>query len=661
MANPVLLDGLHYTVAVREDGSPRIVRSSRPSQPADAGGLTFAEWRTDGHDFNSFEDISSGASAGYLGRDWGENTDGRNLGVDTLGPLVNVVDLSTYDNPLQGGLLGGGAQSASLILGGGATAGSGGLGPSEIVADSNGFASIVTSSDTYGYVNRGTRPAKVALSDMTLKESGLTLTNPGTSIIATSPALQTVRNEVSIAQGTSPYVVLQQGNVGIPPATDTWLTNSANEDATVFGQAPDRVVLLHENNVKGNIQTGSVTMAAPNWLTVTDEMPYGVLPTGFAMDGNLWVIGTSDGPYMLDSLTRKFFPIMSELDNDDANCVNTGEWFAVGVIIPLAYSLRYQKYGSGASFGPETFPINTSPVQGTPTAVAGSPRELFTVEQNPDTGDAYLIAWYPREAGDRHSGILSPYTIAKFDSTDSDYLAWVGTVNGLRVNPTLMGGYGSDSFYITTGRTSRWIDDSNYRYTPTGTTYLTEMRRLRNVIADIEFVEFEAGGTLSPTQTITVALSMDGGAYTAIGASQTTTGFKRLLAASGGIPTDTFHGIHKIKPSITYVTDDSSEAPQVVGPLRVYYRTRPTEIVVQQITFVLGDQGSTTAKGQEDSLRGLIYDGPVEYQDTYSDTYYVRVTSVGEVKIVSKGQGRDSERGFQAEVVVELETWTVTQ
>ena len=69
--------------------------------------------------------------------------------------------------------------------------------------------------------------------------------------------------------------------------------------------------------------TSSVTMAAPSWVTVASEFvaEQGLQFNGFGTDGSLWVIGTSNGPYMLDSGTGKFFPLIPEIDTDDVNCV----------------------------------------------------------------------------------------------------------------------------------------------------------------------------------------------------------------------------------------------------------------------------------------------------------------------------------------------------
>mgnify|MGYP003678935122 CR=1 FL=1 len=79
-------------------------------------------------------------------------------------------------------------------------------------------------------------------------------------------------------------------------------------------------------------------MQSPNWNTIATLV--GVDPlkfTGFALDGSLWVIGTSNGPYMLDRAQAEFFPLIPEIDNDEVNSVGMTTWYPreMGVIIPL--------------------------------------------------------------------------------------------------------------------------------------------------------------------------------------------------------------------------------------------------------------------------------------------------------------------------------------
>jgi hypothetical protein len=652
----IRLGGRNFTIATDRQGNPLVATSSRPSQPVDGGAIQFIEWRTDGHDLNSFEYIGPGAATGYLGRDYGVNTDGRWLGVDTLGPLINTVTLSGFDSPIGAALLGGDAVPGPL-LGGGAVASSAGMGPSQVVSASDTADTITALSTAYAYVGRGASTAKIDLSDFSFDELK-TFSSVVTDVQATTPASTSVRQELSVALGESvTYQVLQQPNVGTP---DTWLLNSAGEDADVFGVAPDRTIAMAGNIVKGNIQTGAVTMASPNWQTVSTLTTQDIQGTGFALDGNLWVLGTTDGPYMLDSNTGDFFPLMPELDINDNNCRNMESIFGVGVVIPLELSLRWQRYGAGASFGVETFQTNTSPVQGTATGLAGSPREFYTSITNPTTDDTYLVVWKPQEESHDRGGVYSPFVISRFTDTESRFLRWIGSVNGLRTNPTLMGGYGSDIFWITTGRTARWIDDANYLYGPTGSTFLTEMRRFRNILVDVEYVEGELSGTMDADKTVALYLSMDSGAYTQIGTTQTSTGFKRFLASSSGIPLSAFHGIHRVKPRIDYATNSSSAAPQWNGPLRLAVRTRPTEVTVWQYTVdIVNDPSVDDPYGYEAFLNGLATSAPQAFESHDRVETYVRVKDVQFQNIDARGNSDIDSRGLARQAVLVLEEWSL--
>ena len=648
----IRLDGANFTVALDANGSPRVTVSTRPSQYGDPGDLTFAEWRVDGHDFNSVEMIPPGASQGYLGRDYGINTDGRWPGMDCLGPLINTISLDDYDVTSTPGVL-----NSTFIL----NTATGALGPGQTVATANGMAIINANGTPNGYIIRGTKPGRVNLSTMAVAPTNLALDAAATDIIATKPASVTVRSEVSVGQGDSlPYYVVQEPD--ITSTSDTWNANTSGQAARIFGTAPDRTVAIAGNVVKGNIQTGSVTMKAPNWSTVATLTTQDVKGTGFAMDGNLWVIVTSDGPYMLDSQTGDFFPLIPELDNDALNGLQTNTWYPLGVIIPLRFSLRYQKYGSGKSFGPERFADNRSPVQGSPTGVAGSPRELFTTQYNPTTGDTYLIAWYTADAVDdafsiQHSNPITPFIIAKFASTQSKFLKWLGTVDSVRTLPTLMGGYGSNAFYISCGRTARWIDDSSYLTALSGQTFLTKTRRQPGIIKDIEWAEFETDDCAA-ARTVQLAVSLDDGSYTDLGSAVTSDGVQRAVASSAGVPSSSFHGGVDIKPRLTYSSNISTTTPKVQGTLRIYYRVRPR--VIRSMTYTLDLVGgkAQTPDEQEATLRAMVYDAPEKFEDIDRKTIYVRVRSVSESRMEARGGGDDSSRGLVRVVDVVLETWT---
>ena len=71
----IRLGGRNFTIATDRQGNPLVATSSRPSQPVDGGAIQLIECRTDGHDLNSFDYIGPGAATGYLGRDYGVNSE----------------------------------------------------------------------------------------------------------------------------------------------------------------------------------------------------------------------------------------------------------------------------------------------------------------------------------------------------------------------------------------------------------------------------------------------------------------------------------------------------------------------------------------------------------------------------------------------------------
>ena len=66
------LNGKTYKVHKGRHGERLWGFTERPSQHGDPGGMGVMEWRVDGPDFTSFEQIGVGQQAGYLGRDYGD-------------------------------------------------------------------------------------------------------------------------------------------------------------------------------------------------------------------------------------------------------------------------------------------------------------------------------------------------------------------------------------------------------------------------------------------------------------------------------------------------------------------------------------------------------------------------------------------------------------
>lgn len=649
MAQPrdsVRIANVPFKIAKDKTGALAYSMTARPSQQGDPGGISYAEWRVDGPDLTTYEGPN-----GYLGRDYGVNTDGRWEGVDCLGPLINTITLSTYDISNSGSELGGTSAELGVSMM---------LGPVVEIGNADGQATVQANSTWYAYITRGMIPAKVDLSDMTLKYSGLTLSANATTVVSTKNQTVTNRREVSIGQGdTIAYQTVTEPNIGVHPNGDTWAANSSSQAARIFGVANDRTVLIADKTVKGNIQTAAVTMSSPTWNTVATLTNLDAVATGFGMDGSFWTIGTSVGPLYLDNDTAEFTPLMPEIDYSVENCRNMAPWFGLGLVVPLKNGVRYLRSGTGQSWGVERFTGNASAVQGYPTGGDGSTKWYLQAVYNEAAGDTYLVAWRPRQAGDQHPYPYSPHTIAKFTGTVCRYIDYIGTVGGKRTNPTWMGGYGSNAFYFTGGRTSREIDDSNYRFAASGTTYLTELRRQPSVIKDVEAVEFETEGCAAG-RTVSVYVSVDGAAAAQVGSSVTSNGFQRLLAVSGGVPSSSFHGGRFLKPEIRYATNSSSASPKVRGTLRMRYRTRPHLVNVYSFTVEVTDTNVKTNDELVDYLITQWGSGPVAFNDgpDQEDTY-IRVDGVKVVSPTDSVGGDTSSREFRRFVQVQATSWQV--
>jgi hypothetical protein len=633
--------GVPFKIAKDGKGVFSYAQTHRASQPGDPGGMAYAEWRVDGPDLFSYE------SNDYLGREYGVGTDGRWDGVDCLGPLINTITLSTYDVLSDGTPLGSSTArlGSTMMLGGAVT-----------VDDADGQAVVQASGKWYAYITRGMIPAKVDLSDMGLDYAGVTLPAPATSIITTKNPTVANRREVSIGLGESaPYRVVKEDNIGVHPNGDSWVANNGDETARIFGIAPDRTVLITDKTVKGNIQTGAVTMTDPVWNTVATLSNLDAVATGFGLDGPFWTIGTSLGPAFLDKDTAEFTLLMPEIDYSTENCRNMAPWFDIGLVVPLQSGVRYMRSGQGRSWGVENFSGNASPVQGYPTGGDGSTRWYLQAVYDTIGGDTYLVAWHPREPDARHPHPYSPHTIAKLTGTECRYIDYIGTAGGVRTNPTWMGGYGSNAFYFTGGRLSREIDDTNYRFASSGTTYLTELRRQPSVLKDIEVVELETEDCAIGS-TVDVYLSVDGATAVQVGETVETDGFHRLVVTT---ETD-LHGGRFIKPEIRYATDSSSTSPKVRGSLRMRYRTRPRTVGVYNFTVELEETNFKTGKELHEHLVTQLNSGPVSFTDgpEQLDTY-VRIDSVKVVSPTDSVGGDTSSRGFRKYAQVEATAWEV--
>lgn len=501
------------------------------------------EWQVSGPALKSFEVIYPNQMP-VLAVDYTDNVDTRWEGLACLGPENTGVVCSTYD----------GATSP---------------------ANANGCAPSDDMNATFFlYVIRGRPVAKIQVSDMTLVGYGagspLVLTEAGTSIVKTRTSAGT--QEIAFGMAATAYHVITA--VAAAGTADTASANDSSEIMRVLAMAAEGVAVGGNGQTwKRNFLTGTVTMDAPNWVELTTLAGETTTPTGFVFDDGAYILGTSNGPYLINARTLKPEPLIPEMPNDPVNCAQMTTWYPseAGVLIPTRKGLRNLAGGGGRSIGVETYRGNTSPVQGRVTGLAGADDWLFVNWYNPVTGETYVCAARPREPGAWHGEPFSWYPLMTFINTSSDFLYWLGTANGVRTNPTLVGGSGSNIFWSVFGRTSRDIDDSNYRFnTGGGTLYLTEARFPPGQYAVVKEVVLESDDCAA-ARTLTVTMNsvtrLGEAVATQVGAAINADGFQRLRAW------DTIQG-HRLKPQIAFASNVNTASPQIRGTLRVLVDVR---------------------------------------------------------------------------------------
>jgi hypothetical protein len=296
-------------------------------------------------------------------------------------------------------------------------------------------------------------------------------------------------------------------------------------------------------------------------------------------------------------------------------------------------------------------------VQGYPTAHAPLVHRLFQAIRNENDGDSYLIEWRRRQIGDPHPDKqFVPYPLAKFTGEQCRYLRYLGRLGGVRTNPTLMGGKGSNAFWMTLGRTARDIEDVNHRFTTSGTLHLTELRRNPGVVRDLEAIEFETQDC-TVTETVTPGITIDDVDQVSVSFEPIqTSGWRRInLAALDGTPD--LSG-RRIKPRFSFARGtDSSLSPKVLGPLRLFYRERPLLVRVFQLTFQLrGTPDVRSAQDQADRLQKLQGERAQRIDGLPID--FGRVERVEIQPARDTGGGETRRRGEQRVALVQIAGWS---
>lgn len=635
----ITLNGKVYPVARKNgDTGPRqIQKSQRPWQYGDPTRPRIAEWNY-GRQFYSTEDISNGD--GYLGVDWGDGVDTRWQNRPSLGPLINTVTLSTYDQtytytntPFDSTY----AADVGLFLDGSPVAG-------------NVTAMVVVEgpSTPYLYILRGQLVSKVRLSDMTVMNDTHVLPEAGTSMLLSYTADNAP--ELTVTMAGQPYHVLTI--VRTAPDPDNW--SQGQTIARIVGQGAEAVYLLDQNVVKRNVISGAVTMANPNPLTLTTIPGQKLIPTGFALDGSLAVLGYDDGPYMLDANEEQFFPEMPELDRNTEHCRVLTTWFPLGTVVGLRSGARYQRGGSGSSFGPEIIDGNRSNIVGFPTGFSGWERWGYMPYYSEVDSKTYLLAFDPKRNDGRTPLGMSPYAIANLGTRRSDAVLYIGTVNGLRSRGTVVGGYGQDLYYFTIGSTREELDDSSYAFAASGTLYMTELRRNRGTTVDLEWIQVEASGCAAArTLTLAVRVIDTTGSSSVITLNGSVTGVNDAITANGrsrryfvdnsSVPLTTVSGV-RVRPQVAYATNTSATSPVLEGKLLVGYRERPAQVRVYDLVLVLTTDNVSTEDDKESDLFSAQESGALLVAEDIdgATSYYVRVENLDVTEVIENGGGRDN-------------------
>lgn len=501
----------------------------------------YVQWRLDGPALNSYAD-----DGGYLGCDYTTDVDTRWDDVIVLSPQRNVVTLSTHDS-------------------------------GDTVENAHKGVHATGSSIEWLYILRGTRPAKVNLATMALVNSGIATSEVMTDVLVTKSENATV--EVTFAMDNT--TLLHVTTIGA--TTDTTSSNNETQEFRILGRGAKKgtqqqIIGLggnaHHQAIYSNILAGSTTMDASAWtalLTLTgDDLTF----TGFGLDGDFQILGTSKGPYYFNENRLTYWPMFEELRMDESteHCRVIANWFYLGTVITFRDGIRWWSGGNSESFGLERFMGNSSPVRGRPTAVAGDRKWLYINYYDDENDDSWITAWRPRQPGDPGTEMLVPYTIGFLDGIASRFLTNVGNANGARTNPAIVGGHDGNMYYWVKGRDPiREYTDANYRFQTTGTWYGTEWRGMPRKEKFIEFIELETENC-DADQTITVSVSVDGGTAIQCGAPINTNGVQRLRFQHG----DRVGG-WRIKPQIA-LAGTTTNSPRVRGPMRIGYTTVDYEV-----------------------------------------------------------------------------------
>lgn len=506
-----------------------------------------AEWHLDTPMGNSVEE----GDPGLLSTDYTINVDTRFRGTVGLGPLVTTIDL---------------AQS------------------SETAANANGmaFSRSMSSTREYGTVIRGTKVGKVRLDTRAqVADSSMTAFAERARHILYSKTAAGDEEQVVGLDNAAYRACTTMGDTG----GDTWAQNadavfnrihghagSDNAAGQVAGFGRSGSTGTAMNTARQNILSGTVTMTNGTWVTRATLSGEAITFTGFAMDGDFWIVGTSRGPMYLDSNFQRFRLLIEGLDDSLVNChgMISIPFLGPAVVVPLQRSLRAIRSLQSESIGIETYRNNLSPVQGTYTGGAtASELWMYLPVKNPYTDDVFICAARPRQQGDPHNNVLSYYPIIRVEDKDCEFIEYAGTRGGV-TNPTVYFGVDDDVAWFTEGQSNRFPVDATCTYAASGTWYGTQLRRDPEKGKKPSSFDFTAADCTS-TETLTLSITIEdwqGVERTVqVGPPVTKNGFHRLwLREADAVDA------RRITPSIAFARGGTTTAtPRIEGVLGMEY------------------------------------------------------------------------------------------
>lgn len=424
------------------------------------------------------------------------------------------------------------------------------------------------SSNPYIYIGRGTGVLKLEPSTMAVITAGTAQAGPGNRITCLLATKAPNGNwQLSVFDGVNAYQV--RTTIAVASEQDTTSSNDesakisvayvADDDNSVY--AVENLSTTKGQTVRRNVLSTAINMDASNWVDVS-SLSAGATPISISVTNDLVVIGTDKGPQILNLVSRSFNLDIARVTKLATNCLGMifVDW--LGVVMGVGTQIRVQNGENSSRIGPGTWVGNDGDIQGQAQAFSFDPDYLYAAIRNPVASKTFFLMAKP--IGDSVGNGLNWYCIGN-QTEDCEMIAYWGTVEGDRTQPVFGAGKGTDNIWYALGaRTTRWIDDTAYRYqTNTDHTwYGTEIQLDRPARIKSWTV---VGSALSATQTVKMAARVSGKGGTA--ATQTigtknTNGWERIEVPMGNAPVGT-----RIRPQMTLRTAVNTASPQVIGDI----------------------------------------------------------------------------------------------